>query len=185
MRMQFEYDRGPALHFPYTPNGRGGLIRRVLERCHMLGLPVLAAALLTSSCATSAGTEPKDARCAFMGFTNFSSFTKSAGVSNNETIFLSPVIVAPIEWDELVVSWNVPAGVHLKAEARAVYPRHETQYYTMGLWSDDPARFPRESVRRQRDEDGTVRMDTLILSNATRKVQLRITVGGAADQSLL
>jgi hypothetical protein len=151
----------------------------------MLGLPVLAAALLTSSCATSAGTEPKDARCAFMGFTNFSSFTKSAGVSNNETIFLSPVIVAPIEWDELVVSWNVPAGVHLKAEARAVYPRHETQYYTMGLWSDDPARFPRESVRRQRDEDGTVRMDTLILSNATRKVQLRITVGGAADQSLL
>ena len=55
----------------------------------------------------------------------------------------------------------------------------------MGLWSDDTARFPRESVRGQRDEDGLVKMDTLVLSNVTRKVQLRITAGGAGDQGML
>jgi uncharacterized protein YvpB len=93
--------------------------------------------------------------------------------------------MAPIDWDELIVSWNVAPGVHLKVEARTIYPSHATRYYTMGLWSDDPARFPRESVRRQRDEDGLVRMDTLMLSNATRKVQLRITAGGAGDQRML
>ncbi len=124
----------------------------------------------------------QDNRCAFVGISDFSKFTKGPGAGTNETTFLSPEIVAPIEWNELVVSWNVPSGVHLKAEALALYPDHATQYYTMGLWSDDPAQFPRESVRRQGDRDGTVRTDTLILSNATRKVQLRITVGGAGGQ---
>ena len=98
-------------------------------------------------------------------------------------IFTSPEIAAPIEWNELVVSWNVRPGVHLKAEARAIYPDHATKYYTMGLWSDDPAKFPRESVRRQGDGDGTVKMDTLVLSNLTRKVQLRITMGGGSAPS--
>ena len=115
---------------------------------------------------TRAASAAKDNRCAFIGITDFSTFSKSPGTATNETIFLSPEIVAPIEWNELVVSWNVPPGVHLKVEARAIYPDHATQYYTMGLWSDDPAQFPRESVRRQRDQDGTVRTDTLMLSNA-------------------
>jgi uncharacterized protein YvpB len=116
---------------------------------------------------------------------DFSAFTKTLGTSNNEIIMLSPVIRAPIEWNELVVSWNVPSGVHLKAEARALYSHRATHYYTMGSWSDDPEQFSRESLRRQRDEDGTVRMDTLILSNATRNVQLRITVGGAGGPRAL
>jgi len=144
---------------------------------------LLATALvLASPSRARAAGAPKDNRCAFIGITDFSSFSNSPGTTNGETIFLSSEIAAPIEWNELVVSWNVPYGVHLKAEARAIYPDHATQYYTMGLWSDDPAQFPREGLRRQRDEDGAVRTDTLILSNATRKVQLRITVGGADGQ---
>jgi hypothetical protein len=143
------------------------------------------AVLLTIRGATGAGSVAGGNRCAFIGITNFSSFAKSPAALTNETIFTSPEIMAPIDWDELIVSWNVPRGVHLKVEARAVYPSHATRYYTMGLWSDDPARFPRESVRRQRDEDGSVKMDTLVLSNATRKVQLRITAGGAGDQRML
>jgi uncharacterized protein YvpB len=138
--------------------------------------------VLASPGLSRAASAAKDPRCAFIGISDFSNFSKSPGPGTNETIFLSPEIAAPIEWNELVVSWNVPSGVHLKAEARALYPNRATQYYTMGLWSDDPARFPRESVRRQRDQDGDVKMDTLILSNATRKVQLRITVGGADGQ---
>ena len=134
-----------------------------------------------STAGASAGTCD---RCAFIGLTNFSSFSRSAAALTNETTFTSPEIMAPIAWDELIVSWNVLPGVHLKAEARALYPDHATQYYTMGLWSDNPAQFPRESVRRQRDEDGWVKMDTLVLSNAARKVQLRITAGGAEAQGM-
>ena len=147
-------------------------------------LLVIAGLLKVRGTAAAASTAA-DSRCAFIGITNFSTFTTSAGTLTNETTFTSPEITAPIDWDELIVSWNVPPGVHLKAEARAIYPSHATRYYTMGLWSDDPARFPRESVRRQRDEDGWVKTDTLVLSNATRKVQLRITAGGAGDQAML
>jgi hypothetical protein len=55
----------------------------------------------------------------------------------------------------------------------------------MGLWSDDTERFPRESVRRQRDEDGSVKTDTLVLSNVARKAQLRLTAGGGGGQQML
>jgi hypothetical protein len=146
------------------------------------GVLLLTAAALLLPATIRAESAPKDTRCAFLGFTNFSSFSQCAGASNNETVFLSPEIAAPIDWNELIVSWNVPSGVHLKAEARALYADHATAYYTLGLWSEDPAQFPRESVRRQRDQDGSVNQDTLVLSNTVRKVQLRLTVGGAADQ---
>jgi uncharacterized protein YvpB len=149
-----------------------------------LALPVTAA-LLTVCGAAWAASAAKDNRCAFIGITSLAGFSRSAGTLTNDSAFTSPEIAAPIEWNELVVSWNVPSGMHLKAEARAIYPDHVTQYYTMGLWSDDPAQFPRQSVRGQRDQDGAVRTDTLILSNVTRKVQLRITVGGAGSQSPL
>jgi len=140
---------------------------------------LLATATLLTSCAvagTTTGAQPN--RCAFIGITNFFGFSMSPGALTNETVLTSPEIKAPIDWDELVVSWNVLPGAHLKVEARALYPAHPTRYYTMGLWSDDPERFPRESVRWQGDQDGTVKMDTLILSNAARTAQLRITAGG-------
>jgi len=143
------------------------------------------AALLSVLCATLAASVGSDRRCAFLGIEDLSDFSRSPGPSNGEIVLLSPEIMAPIEWNELVVSWNVPLGVRLNVEARAIYPNHVTRYYTMGLWSDDPEQFPRESVRRQSDQDGTVKTDTLVLSNVTRKVQLRITVGGAEGQRSL
>ena len=115
-------------------------------------IPLLVmAALLTVMGSPGAASAAGDNRCAFIGITNFASFSKSPGTLTNETTFTSPDIVAPIDWDEMVVSWNVSPGVHLKVEARAIYPGRATRYYTMGLWSDDPAQFSRESVRRQRE----------------------------------
>jgi len=124
-------------------------------------------------------------RCAFIGFTNFSSFARNTDVVTGDAILTSSEITAPIDWDELIVSWNVPPGVHLKVEARAINPARATRYFTLGLWSDDTSRFPRESLRRQRDDDGAVKTDTLVLSNAARKVQLRITAGGIGGQAPL
>src|ERR1035441_5943796 len=165
----------PSVHFL----GQG------MRRLRSYGFLLLMAALLTMLGAAGAASAASGKRCAFIGITKFSRFSKSVATLTNETTCTCPVMTAPIDWDELVVSWNVLPGVHLKVEARAIYPSHATRYYTMGMWSDDPALFPRESVRRQRDEDGSVRTDTLVLSNATRKVQLRITAGGAADQRML
>src|SRR5690606_1744133 len=68
-------------------------------------------------------------------------------------------------------------------EARGIYPDHTTKFYTMGLWSEDPAKFPRESVRGQRDSGGKVSTDTLILSNLCEKAQVRITLG-SSDENL-
>jgi uncharacterized protein YvpB len=185
MRFEFENQKAAVARAGWVQNPRFRLLGPGARRFRAFVPLLVMAVLLTIRGATGAGSVAGGHRCAFIGITNFSSFAKSPAALTNETIFTSPEIMAPIDWDELIVSWNVPPGVHLKVEARAVYPSHATRYYTMGLWSDDPARFPRESVRRQRDEDGSVKMDTLVLSNATRKVQLRITAGGAGDQRML
>jgi hypothetical protein len=113
----------------------------------------------------------------FLGFDDLSNF--QASTSNSETVLTSPVIAARIPWDELVASWNVDAteGEYLKVEARALYPERATKYYTLGLWSRDPAQHPRESVNGQRDVDGDVHTDTLALKRPAQRLQVRITLG--------
>ncbi|TAK94235.1 MAG: peptidase C39 family protein [Verrucomicrobia bacterium] len=116
----------------------------------------------------------------FIGFKTFSSFKKSAGEQTNEVVLTSPEIRAGIPWDEIILSWNAdaPAGTYLKLEARAVYTNHSTRFYTMGLWSADPSRHPRESVLKQKDDDGDVQTDTLVLKQPAGRLLLRITLGG-------
>ena len=185
MRFEFEAERVSVVHAALAVNPSRRLPQYRVVSSRTSGLVLATAALLTVCGAAWAASATNDNRCAFIGITNLASFSQSAGTLTNETAFTSSEIAAPIEWNELVVSWNVPSGVHLKAEARAIYPDHATQYYTLGLWSDDPTQCPRQSVRGQRDQDGAVRTDTLILSNVTRKVQLRITLGGAGAQQPL
>jgi len=167
------------------PKPAPALSERAEMRFHLRAFLVATAVLLTIPGTTRAASPARENRCAFIGIINFAGFSTSPGTRTNTTTFTSPEIAAPIEWDELIVSWNVSPGVRLKVEARAIFPSHATRYYTMGLWSEDPAQFPRESVRGQRDEDGSVKTDTLVLSNVTRRVQLRITAGGAGDQEML
>jgi uncharacterized protein YvpB len=185
MRVEFENETASIVRAGLVLNPGFQFLGQGARRFRALVLLLMAAALLTIRGATGAASVAGGNRCAFVGITHFSGFSKGAGTLTNETVLTSPEIAAPIDWDELIVSWNVPLGVHLKVEARAIYPGHATRYYTMGFWSDDPTRFPRESVRRQRDEDGSVKTDTLVLSNVARKVQLWITAGGAGDQQML
>ena len=129
----------------------------------------------------SAFSKPFDARgVQFIGFKSFSTFKKSAGGAPAEIVLTSRKIRAGISWDELIASWNaeMPASAFLKIEVRAIYPGHATKWYVMGLWSGDPERHPRESVRRQRDDDGDVKTDTLVLKQPTERVQVRLTLGG-------
>src|ERR1035441_4453554 len=89
----------------------------------------------------------------FIGFSSFSDFTKAPGARSGESVITSPEIVARINWDELIASWNAetPNAAYLRIEVRALYPAGPTKYYTMGLWSADTNRYPRESVPNQKD----------------------------------
>lgn len=120
----------------------------------------------------------------FLAFKSFTSFIRTPGEKPGETVLTSPEIAARIEWDELIASWNadVPGSTWLKIEARAIYPERTTKWFIMGLWSSDPAQHPRESVRRQKDDDGNVDTDTLQLTQPTRTLQVRVTLGGAGKQ---
>lgn len=136
---------------------------------------------LMTGCATSqqpAAQSSERDRCAFMAYRDFSKFDHGKADSG-ELVLTSPELGVPVNWDELVASWNVPPGVYLKVEARAVYPDHATKYYTLDKWSDDPKQHPRASVSRQRDADGTVKTDTLVLAKHGGKAQVRITIGDA------
>jgi hypothetical protein len=95
-------------------------------------------------------------------------------------VLTSPEVSTEFAWDELVASWNAetPPGAGLKVAARALHPDHATKFYTLGLWSGDPTKHPRESVPRQKDQDGDVLTDTLKLSQPCRRAQLRLTLVG-------
>jgi hypothetical protein len=69
----------------------------------------------------------------------------------------------------------------VKVEASAILPGHETKFYTLGVWSPDNAIFPRTSVRGQKDADGNVDTDTLILTQPAYAARIRVTLGGTND----
>ena len=122
----------------------------------------------------------------FIGLKSFGNFEQTRGSQPGEVVLTSPVIVARINWNELIASWDAetPAGTYLRVEARGCYLDRPTKFFTLGLWSSDPSRFPRESVQGQRDEDGDVSTDTLILRRPTNRLQVRLTLGGAGFEKL-
>jgi Peptidase_C39 like family len=116
----------------------------------------------------------------FIGLTNFSGFDRGALQDEAGLIRVSPVFLPPAPWMELIVSWNAvaPPGCGLKIEARAIYPDRATSYYTMGLWAEDTTDLPRTSINGQKDEDGDVLTDTLVLSRPAQKCQVRLSWRG-------
>jgi hypothetical protein len=135
--------------------------------------------MVSSTTRAASAPGPAD-QCRFIGLKDFSQFTTALSTNAGEQILLSPVIKAPIAWDELIVSWNAetPPGAWLKVEAQGIYPDHKTRFYTMGVWSTDTAKHPRGSVGRQRDADGRVNQDTLVLKKPGPDLQLRVTLAG-------
>ena len=125
------------------------------------------------------GAQASDDLSRFVGLDDFSKFARSTNETGG-TVLLSPVIQSPIDWNELVVSWNAaaPAGTFLAVEASAVSSGHATKFYSWGLWSPDNGSRPRHSDDAQKDDDGEMRTDTLVLSRLADAVQVRVTLGG-------
>src|SRR5258707_406123 len=139
---------------------------------------LFAAAVALSGCKSFSPADQKS-HSHFTGLADFSRFTPSQNNSGQAVLF-SPEIKSPIPWNELIVSWNAgaPAGTFLKIEASVVLPDHNTKFYTLGNWSPDNRNFSRTSVRGQRDVDGNVDTDILVLNQTARAVLLRGTLGG-------
>ena len=143
-----------------------------------LNVVLLLAVLLLADCQRAAAA-PQPQFSYFSGLADFSVFSTTV-TTNGQAVLLSPWINSHMPWTELIVSWNAtaPAGAWLQVEARAQLPDHPTKFYTLGRWSPDNATFPRTSVRGQRDADGRVATDTLVMKNPAQAVQLRVTLGG-------
>ncbi len=141
------------------------------------------ALVATAICATLIANTARafDARgIQFIGFKSFSAFERAKGQEPVEVVLTSPPVLPGIKWDQLIASWDaeMPDVAYLKIEVRAVYLEKTTKYYTMALWSGNPALHPRESVLDQKDANGDVSTDTLILQQPSDTFQIRLTLGG-------
>ena len=135
---------------------------------------------LACGCRTPPRATPAFSR--FTGIDRFDQFTRTTNAAG-ETVLLSPPIPAGMNWDQLVVAWNVdaPPGAWLRLEAAALRPGHPTRFYHLADWSPDNRAFPRASPEAQTDNDGEVETDTLSLAQPATAVQLRLTLGGPGD----
>ena len=122
--------------------------------------------------------------CRFVDLRDLSRFTASDGEQDGEIVLTSPEIDTGIQWDELIVSWNAdtPSDTGLEIEARAIYPDRQTKWYGLGLWSSEPAKYPRESVVNQKDADGDVKTDTLVIARPASKARIRVTLYGPPER---
>jgi hypothetical protein len=142
---------------------------------NLILIPLLMTSVLTNPLEAAAETGPTD-QCRFIGIHKFDDFTTETA-TNGDIVQISPVIKAPIAWNELVASWNAaPMAGTMKVEARGIYPGHQTRFYTLGVWSSSAQRH---SARGQRDADGNVRTDTWAVNRPGADVQLRVTWSGA------
>jgi uncharacterized protein YvpB len=137
----------------------------------LLIVPILISRITLASPVDGAGGRK------FICFTEFKSFERTQADKHAEIVLTSPEIDPGIGWDEMVVSWNAEPSSTLRIEAKSVYPDHDTKWYVMGLWSADPSRAPRESVVKQKDEDGDVETDTLVMKRIGGQVLIRVTFG--------
>ena len=161
------------------------LIRNFLAKTFALQMGTVCLCVVAVSLNAQGAPAGRDSFNRFIGLDDFSSFTRTTN-ETGQTVLLSPVIQSPIDWDELVVSWDAaaPAGTFLTVEASAVSAGQATKFYSWGLWSLDNEKYPRHSADQQKDADGEMRTDTLILSRPADAVQVRVTLGGTNSESV-
>ncbi|HYP40119.1 MAG TPA: peptidase C39 family protein [Chloroflexia bacterium] len=82
----------------------------------------------------------------------------------------SPATLSTFRFSQAIASWNAntPPGTWVEVQLRGRTGARWTRWYSMGVWASDEATIKRHSMSRQRDMDGYVSVDTLILKNPRR-----------------
>jgi hypothetical protein len=121
-----------------------------------------------------AGNTPERS-AAFTGWNRFEEWSRDR---NGRIDRLESPIVTNAPWTELVASWNVecPPGTGIQIETRAVFADHDSRYFTLGRWAAENGSYPRQSVPGQKDDDGEVQTDTLVLKHPATGVRVRLTL---------
>ncbi len=96
---------------------------------------------------------------------------------------VSPVRTTSAPFRELIDSWNAetPPGTWIEVRLRAriddaASSGRWSRWYDLGSWSSDSGPERRQSVKGQRDDDGRVSTDTLILAAPATAYQLALTL---------
>ncbi|HNP74155.1 MAG TPA: hypothetical protein PKK15_23760, partial [Kouleothrix sp.] len=92
-----------------------------------------------------------------------------------------PVAAAPAPFSAAVPSWvaSTPPASWIELQLRAGAGERWTAFYRVAQWDDLPAGSRRTSFGPQRDADGFVATDTLILSAPAERAQARVLLYGA------
>lgn len=98
----------------------------------------------------------------------------------------SPVTTSAIAFDELVLSWNAAPvrGARYSFAVQVLRGETESPWYVMGHWAPGTEVSARTSVNGQRDAQGRVSTDTLVLQNRSEKLRVRVVLHEAAVSDL-
>src|SRR6476660_44756 len=92
----------------------------------------------------------------------------------------SKLIEPAINWDEMVVSWNLRGKGEATVEARLIYPDVTSTWYQLAIWSASA----RRSVNGQDDANVKVDTDTLHAKKPGAKIEVRVTLKDARVEDL-
>ena len=123
---------------------------------------------------------------AFLGWEQFSSWTQVLDLEGDRVILNSPSIHLPIEFDQLVLSWNI------RSQAASQYTfsvaiRVGTLWsndFVLGHWARGSSNELRTSRNGQRDGIARVLTDTLMLAEPAREIRIRVERKGASSGPL-
>jgi hypothetical protein len=113
-----------------------------------------------------------------------------AGPAGSVGLAVSPPRATTAPFRELIPSWNAETppgawievrlraqvGASAQAEASGMGGGRWTRWYELGAWSSDSGPERRQSVKDQRDSDGRVSTDTVLLSAPATAYQLALTL---------
>ena len=89
-----------------------------------------------------------------------------------------PKLAPDRPFSQAIVSWeaSAPDGTWIEVQIRARVDGRWTRRYVMGVWSESSMRH---SVEAQKDDDGDVATDRLILTRPATALQLSVTLASA------
>lgn len=122
-----------------------------------------------------------------MTWTQWAEFRTESNPASKSIVLLSPWVETSRPWMEAIPSWNVDASVPvgLKVELRSWSEGTESRWYHLGLWSIETNHFMRRSEPHQEDDRGRVMTDTFRVKQPSTRCQMRVTMFGQTNTSVL
>jgi len=107
---------------------------------------------------------------------------------DNAGLAIGPVQATAAPFREVIPSWNAetPPGTWVEVRVRARIggeDGHWTRWYDLGSWAAENGTERRQSVKGQRDDDGRVSTDTLLLSAPATAHQLALVLRSDAPSA--